>query len=85
ALHPQRYEVFALAARERVEPLLEQCLRWRPRYAVMVEARAARGLRQRLREAGSPTEVLEGAAALDEIASHPEVDAVMAAIVGAAG
>ncbi len=85
ALHPQRYEVFALAARERVEPLLEQCLRWRPRYAVMVEARAARDLRQRLREAGSPTEVLEGAAALDEIASHPEVDAVMAAIVGAAG
>lgn len=84
-LHPGRYEVYALAAQRRVEPLLAQCLAWRPRYAVMVDPQAAAQLRQGLREAGSRTEVLQGATALEEIAAHPEVDTVMAAIVGAAG
>ena len=49
------------------------------------DARAARALRERLRERGVRTEVLDGAQALCELAAHPDVDAVMAAIVGAAG
>lgn len=85
ARHPSRYEVFALTAHRRVEELLQQCLRWAPRYAVMSDAQAAAELRQRLKAAGCRTEVLSGAAALDEVAAHPEVDTVMAAIVGAAG
>ncbi|WP_077037501.1 1-deoxy-D-xylulose-5-phosphate reductoisomerase [Pelomonas sp. KK5] len=83
--HPERYEVFALSAMSRVDELLAQCLQWKPRFAVMPEAAKAADLRTKLREAGSRTEVLDGEAALSEIAAHPEVDMVMAAIVGAAG
>ncbi|MBA3598049.1 MAG: 1-deoxy-D-xylulose-5-phosphate reductoisomerase [Methylibium sp.] len=83
ARHPERYEVFALSAHSRVDVFALQCLRWKPRLAVMTDAAAARVLRERL--AGTGTEVLDGESALAEIASHPQVDAVMAAIVGAAG
>lgn len=85
ARHPQRYQVFALSAMSRVEELLAQCLQHAPRYAVLPDAVLAARLREGLRAAGSRTEVLDGMAALGEIAAHPEVDAVMAAIVGAAG
>jgi 1-deoxy-D-xylulose-5-phosphate reductoisomerase len=85
ARHPERFEVVALTGHRRVDELLAQCLHWRPRFAAMADAAAARTLRQRLREAGSPTEVLEGDDALMQLAAHPEVDTVMAAIVGAAG
>lgn len=83
--HPERFEVFALTGQQRVDELLAQCLQWQPRFAAMGEPAAARSLRQRLREAGSRTEVLEGPAALVELAAHPDVEVVMAAIVGAAG
>ncbi|MCY4754726.1 1-deoxy-D-xylulose-5-phosphate reductoisomerase [Pelomonas aquatica] len=85
ARHPDRYEVVALSAMSRVDELLAQCLTWQPRFAVMPQREAAARLRERLREAGSRTEVLDGAAALAEVAAHPDVDTVMAAIVGAAG
>jgi 1-deoxy-D-xylulose-5-phosphate reductoisomerase len=83
--HPDRFEVFALTAHHRVDELLAQCLAWKPRFAVLPEPVPAQLLQARLREAGSATAVLVGAEALCEMASHPEVDAVMAAIVGAAG
>jgi 1-deoxy-D-xylulose-5-phosphate reductoisomerase len=83
--HPERYEVLALSAMSRVDELLAQCLTWQPRFAVMPEREAAARLRERLRESGARTEVLDGAAALADIAAHPDVDTVMAAIVGAAG
>jgi len=85
ALHPQRFEVFALTAQRRVDDLLQQCLRWQPRFAVVGSEAGAVDLRQRLATHGVPTQVLAGPEALDEVAAHPEVDAVMAAIVGAAG
>jgi 1-deoxy-D-xylulose-5-phosphate reductoisomerase len=85
ARHPQRFEVFALTAHSRVDELLQQCMRWRPRFAVLPDAAQARVLRQRLAAEGGRTEVLEGPQALCEMAAHPEVDSVMAAIVGAAG
>ena len=83
--HRERYEVFALSAMSRIDELFEQCVAWRPRYAVVPEAAAAQRLRDRLRQQGLRVEVLEGAQALCEVAAHPEVDVVMAAIVGAAG
>ena len=83
--HPDRFEVFALTAHHRVDELLAQCLAWKPRFAVLPEPAQAQLLQARLREAGSATAVLVGAEALCEMASHPDVDAVMAAIVGAAG
>jgi 1-deoxy-D-xylulose-5-phosphate reductoisomerase len=85
ARHPGRFEVFALTGHGRVDELLAQCLHWEPRFAAMALPEAARSLRERLREAGSRTEVLDGPAALAELAAHPEVDVVMGAIVGAAG
>ena len=83
--HPEKFSAFALTASSSVDVLFAQCIEFKPRFAVMVNAVHARDLHTRLAQAGSPTEVLAGDAALDEIASHPEVDMVMAAIVGAAG
>jgi 1-deoxy-D-xylulose-5-phosphate reductoisomerase len=83
--HPDRFAVVALTAHSRVDELLAQCLAWRPRYAAMSDLAAAQDLRGRLRQAGCPTEVLEGPQALVALAGHDDVDIVMAAIVGAAG
>jgi len=85
ARHPERFEVVALTAHSRVDDLFAQCLQWRPRFAAVPDASQARELQQRLRAAGRNTEVLAGARALCELAAHPDVDSVMAAIVGAAG
>ncbi|NWD68249.1 1-deoxy-D-xylulose-5-phosphate reductoisomerase [Pseudomonas gingeri] len=85
ARHPQRYQAFALSGFSRLAELFALCVRHRPRYAVVPEASAARGLQEQLREAGLATEVLVGESGLCRIAADPEVDAVMAAIVGAAG
>ena len=85
ARHGERFRVVALTAHRRREVLLDQCLRFRPRYAVIGDAASAEKLRRKLRAAGSPTEVLCGDAALERVASLPEVDTVMAAIVGIAG
>lgn len=85
ARHPERYRVIALTANRQVERLLQQCIKHKPRYAVMVEEDAAEQLRQSLHKAGSDTEVLSGVEGLEYVASLEEVDAVMAAIVGAAG
>lgn len=83
ARHPERYRVFALTAHSRVDELAELCLRYRPRYAVMLDEHAAQKLRHQLQ--GTDTQVLAGVEALEEVAAHPEVHVVMAAIVGAAG
>lgn len=83
--HPQQYEVFALSASTQVELMLAQCAEFRPRYAVMASAPHAVQLAQDLKSNGLPTQVLQAQDALEQIASHPEVDVVMGAIVGAAG
>lgn len=85
ARHPERFEIFALTAQRRADLLEAQCLRWRPRFAVLGDGPAAAELQRRLREQGVRTEVLHGPRALVDVASHPDVTTVMAAIVGAAG
>ena len=85
ALHPEAYEVFALTGQRRVDDLFAQIVRWRPRFAALPDAAAANELGARVKAAGIATEVLAGAKALEELAAHPDVDQVMAAIVGAAG
>jgi len=82
--HRSRYEVFALAANRSVDRLLEQCLAVRPRFAVLGDPDAAQALRRRL-PAELGTEVLQGEQGLSRVVTDPEVDTVMAAIVGAAG
>lgn len=84
--HPDRYRVVALTAQRNVERMLEQCLRFKPSVAVMIDEVAATELRSGLRAAGNAhTEVLSGASALETVSVLDEVDSVMAAIVGAAG
>jgi 1-deoxy-D-xylulose-5-phosphate reductoisomerase len=85
ARHPDRFEVTALAAGKNVERLAAQCLAHRPKFAVMTDAAAAERLRAALAAQAPDVEVLAGSEALERIAAHEGVDAVMAAIVGAAG
>ena len=85
ALHPERYAVFALTAQHRMADLAALCRRWQPVVAVVATAGQAAALSADLLAAGLRTEVQHGARALCDVASHPAVDSVMAAIVGAAG
>jgi 1-deoxy-D-xylulose-5-phosphate reductoisomerase len=85
ALHPGRYEVFALTAFQKVDALAALCVQWRPRFAAVGTPAQADALRAQLQAAGVRTEVLHGPQALCDLAAHPDVDSVMAAIVGAAG
>lgn len=85
ARHPDRFEVFALSAATQVDLLLAQCAQFRPRYAVMASTPHAQQLAEKIKENNLPTRVLIENNAIENIASHPDVDAVMAAIVGAAG
>lgn len=84
ARHPDRFAVYALAAHRSVDAMRDQCLAFAPRYAVMLDEDAAASLRAQL-PAACATEVLHGEQGLAAVASAPQVDVVMAAIVGAAG
>ena len=83
ARHPEKFRVVALTGQNQIDKLAEQCRRFRPRYAVVLDADKASALEKRLSATG--TEVLVGMAALEHVSALPEVDSVMAAIVGAAG
>jgi len=85
ARHRDKFNVVALTARDHVDLLLEQCLRFTPNFAVMLQHEAADALRDKLKRLGRQCEVLSGIEALEKVASLPEVDTVMAAIVGIAG
>ena len=83
ALHPERFRIFALSGANQIDKLAEQCRQFQPRYAVVLTADRASQLQALL--TGTQTEVLYGIEALEHISAAPEVDSVMAAIVGAAG
>ncbi len=85
ARHPDLYQVFALTGFSRQSELLALCIKHTPRFAVLPTQEAARKLQDDLAAAGLDTRVLVGEGGLCEVAAHPQVDAVLAAIVGAAG
>ena len=85
ARHPDKYQITALTANQQDDLLFEQCKKFHPRYAVLLDEAASERLKKNLQIAGIATEVLCGTAALEKVSVLPEVDAVMAAIVGAAG
>lgn len=85
ARHPDKFRVAALTAHSRVDILFQQCVKFRPDYAVIGDAENAGILAARLKNAGIATQVKHGAPAIEEVASLPQVDMVMAAIVGIAG
>lgn len=83
--HRSDYEIFALSAATQVDVMLAQCAEFQPRYAVMASAPHAQELLEKLKANSLSTQVLQAPDALEQIAAHPDVDAVMGAIVGAAG
>lgn len=84
ALHPDRYRLQVVAARRNVPRMLEICRQFRPPLAVLTEPAAAAELRAAL-GAGQATQVLAGHEVLEQVVRAPEVDVVVAGIVGAAG
>ena len=85
ARHRDRYDVFALTAATQVDAMVRHCAAFTPVWAVMADEAAGRQLQSRLAAEGLHTQVRWGAEALDEMSCDPQVDVVMAAIVGAAG
>ena len=85
ARHPHRFEVFALSAATQVDLMLQQCVQFKPSFAVMASEPHGRLLAEKIKQNSLFTQVLFASSALEMIASDERVDAVMAAIVGAAG
>jgi 1-deoxy-D-xylulose-5-phosphate reductoisomerase len=85
ARHPQRFRLVAIAANNNAGKLARQIRTWRPQYAALADARALGELKELLGGAPAGTQLLAGAAALEELAVLPQAECVMAAIVGAAG
>ena len=85
ARHPERFTVAALAAHRNHAKLLTLCRQFRPRVAALADADAAKALARAIAAESLPTRVLAGPEGLVEVASLPDVDTVLAAIVGAAG
>ena len=83
--HSDRFEVFALSASTRSDLMLQQCVQFKPVFAVMASEPHGRILEQKCKDLNLTTRVLWGSDAITMIASHELVDTVMAAIVGAAG
>lgn len=83
--HMDRFQVFALTGASQVDVMLRQCAQFKPVFAVMAQPQAAASLQEKIKAQGLSTQVLSGAMALEEMASHPDVHMVMAAIVGSAG
>ncbi len=85
ARHASRYRVVALTANRQVDVIFEQCRRFQPRLAAMLDAAAGENLARKIREANLSTEVVVGAEGIEAAASLGDNDIVVAAIVGAAG
>ncbi|ATF09982.1 1-deoxy-D-xylulose-5-phosphate reductoisomerase [Candidatus Enterovibrio altilux] len=83
--NPHAFEVFALAANTNVKKMIILCMKWQPRFAAMSDDHAARQLRSTLQQQGVKTQVFSGIDGLSSLASHSDVDTVMAAVVGAVG
>jgi 1-deoxy-D-xylulose-5-phosphate reductoisomerase len=85
ARHPDRFRIVGLGARRNTERLYDQVRRFRPDYVALADRDAAGGFAARMATARSRTRVLGGEEGLIELAQMPDVECVMAAIVGAAG
>jgi 1-deoxy-D-xylulose-5-phosphate reductoisomerase len=83
---PDRYQVVSLAAGHNLEAAFAQCLRWRPRVISLATEELATALTTRLKQAGiADIEVVHGTSGSVQVATLPEVDFVVSAIVGVAG
>jgi 1-deoxy-D-xylulose-5-phosphate reductoisomerase len=83
---PDRYSVTSLACGRNIDEALAQCVRWRPKLVSIATQELAAQLATRLRNSGAPEiAVVHGSAGTVSVATHPEADFVVSAIVGVAG
>ena len=81
-----RFEIISLAAGRNIDSAFEQAKRWQPRVISVAEESGAASLSQRLKSEGlGDTEVVYGSAGNIRVATHPDVNFVVSAIVGVAG
>src|SRR3954463_7618261 len=84
--YPERFQIATLAAGNNLEAAFEQAQRWRPRVISVAKQSDAEALHVRLKKNGqSDIEVVHGVAGTVRVATHPDVDFVVSAIVGVAG
>src|SRR3984893_1150139 len=84
--YPDRFQIVALAAGGNLETTFEQAMRWQPLVVSMASESDAATLRARLKKEGrGGIEIVHGPAGAVRVATHPEVDFVVSAIVGVAG
>ena len=84
--YPERFAVVTLAAGKNLDTAYEQARRWRPRLISLASEADAEKLRVRLQREGIyEVEVVHGARGVVQVATHPEADFVISAIVGVAG
>lgn len=83
--NPHLFKAYILVGGKNVTKMLEQCVEFQPKYVAMADITAAKKLRQSLQTLNLTIDVLAGEQAICDLAQLPEVDQVMAAIVGAAG
>lgn len=84
-LHKDKFKVFALSANVNVDLLTQQCIEFKPQFAVALNPKANKQLKKNLLGLSSKTIVLDDEKALEWIASHDESEIVISSIVGAAG
>jgi 1-deoxy-D-xylulose-5-phosphate reductoisomerase len=82
---PERFQVVSLAAGTNLDVVFEQACRWKPQVVSVASEEAAQLLRSRLQAAGTEVEVTHGSAGTVRVATHPDADFVVSAIVGVAG
>jgi 1-deoxy-D-xylulose-5-phosphate reductoisomerase len=83
---PDRYQVVSLAAGRNLDEAFAQCLRWQPKLISLATEELAAALQERLREAGlNEIEVVHGSPGTIAVATHPDTNFVVSAIVGVAG
>lgn len=83
--HPEQYSVFAVTAHSRIQELVQICKQYHPKIVVVPAAKVDELQQSLAQQHISEIEILSDEAGLIAVAEHPEVDVVMAAIVGAAG
>jgi len=84
--YPDRFQIATLAAGSNMNSAVEQARRWKPRVMSMASEKDADALRSQLKREGlNEIEIVHGSAGTVRIATHPEVDFVVSAIVGVAG
>ena len=84
--YPDRFQIVALAAGGNLETTFEQAMRWQPLVVSMASESDAATLRARLKKEGcGGIEIVHGPAGAVRVATHPDVDFVVSAIVGVAG